>query len=85
MNKARLAEAGLGSPPFYSRIYFLECKKGSEVGGERWEELFSNFSHPTSILLIKNEVDMRYISFWVRQINRSSLIIANIKLLLKGI
>jgi len=55
------------------------------VGGERWEELFSNFSHPTSILLIKNEVDMRYISFWVRQINRSSLIIANIKLLLKGI
>ena len=27
------------------------------MGGERWEELFSNFSHPTSNLLIKNEVD----------------------------
>ena len=60
MNKAAVAEAAAGSPPFY--FFFLEkISKELEVGGERWEEFLIFHIQPLS-LLIKNEVDIPHIT-----------------------
>ncbi len=52
MNKAGVAEAAPGSPPFYSRFYILNARKDLE-GLRRKVGRISNFSHPTSITFIK--------------------------------